>query len=1541
MRKRVKWIGIVCLIPIVLVLLISVLLYIPIVQNFVLRQATRYASEATEMEIRVDRIRLSFPLDITVSGVEVVAPTTDTLFACRKLRVGINPLPLFHKVASVTVLEIEEARIHTGNLMEGIEVRGVINRLSARADRIDWKHEEAILNKLEASNAAITLLIDPVEKEDTTVTIPLNWIVALEKIQLRQVCLAMQMPAGSFQLTSYIDKAGLGGGVVDLGRSRYTAEQFTLTESSLNYDGDNQKPTAGLDPMHLALSRLNIDIHSIVYQEKDIYAEIRTFAAQERSGLAITSLEGTVRSDSLAIEVPGLRLQTPASEFQLFATIPWQVLQERSQGNLHALLTASIGKEDVFVLTNTLSRDVREAYPEQPIQLTVGVEGNMNDLTLQQLKAELPTAFSFSAAGKLEALTDSIHRSATIKLQAGTEHMDFALAFLPPTQREQFRIPPDIRLSGDIDLKEQALQARFLLTEDRAKVQLGGTYHLANESYKASLIVDSLEPVHFMPNDSLLWLTATAEAEGQGLDFFSSTTRAKLEGRMSDIQYGTMAVEDITFSGSWKEHKVGLEVKSAYPTAKMDIMFNGTVRQESARGELTMNVDSLDLYALHLMDVPFTTSFSLYGEGITDLKKEHKVDLSVGAWEMRMSEIRFNPKILTLHAKTDQDTSRVSLHSDDLGVELTGNADLETMLDKFTAIANEVNRQLITDSTVNIVALRPILPEMNLTIRAAEDNPVYHFLRRYYIVYNSFYLDASTSPAYGLRMDAGLYGFRNDTLLLDTIQASIRPDSAGLNYTMEVIKNKFRQQTPFTARAHGSLKYRYINAELLYTNHEDKIGLLAGISAEQEADGFNLRLYPEEVVVAFNRFKVNPNNYIKFRNMQNIDADLRLTGARNASLWIHSLPGVSNYPEVHAELNQIDLDVVSGGFADMPRMKGIFNADLQYAPEENTFMVVADMNVDNLIYENGRVGELMLNAVYLPLEKSEHQIDVHLYRDREEITTATALYMAARKENNLSGNLNITSLPLPMINPFIPDSMARMQGILNGEMAIGGSAAKPVLNGYMQMDSSTVYISMADTRLQFDNRPIEVKNSLINFNKYTIHSVGNNPFVIDGTIDISNLSRMTADLKLKADNMKILEAKRTRESLVYGNMLMNFNSTVKGPLNALMVRGDLKLLGGTDVTYVMTESPLTVQDRLKDLVTFTSFEDTVMRRRRPQELLPLGGMDVLMVINIDPAVQMRVDLTPDRSNYAEIEGGGNLSFQYTPQGDIYLNGRYTFSEGLVKYSLPVIPLKEFNIKPGSYIQWEEDIMNPLLNVTATERMRASARTANDAANRMITFEVGINIKDRLDNMKMDFMISAPEDTQMQAELLNLSADERSKKAVAMMAMGIYLSDNNSNNFNMGDALNSFLNKEIGNIAGSALQTVDISFGMDVYDNESGQEQRDFSFRFAKRFYNDRIRVIVGGRVSTSDNMGQSESALDNASVEYRLDQAGTKYVKAFYDRNYESLLEGEVIETGVGIVFRKKMRRLRELFDFRKKKVVPVFEEPAGKEKESENVENE
>ena len=387
---------------------------------------------------------------------------------------------------------------------------------------------------------------------------------------------------------------------------------------------------------------------------------------------------------------------------------------------------------------------------------------------------------------------------------------------------------------------------------------------------------------------------------------------------------------------------------------------------------------------------------------------------------------------------------------------------------------------------------------------------------------------------------------------------------------------------------------------------------------------------------------------------------------------------------------------------------------------------------------------------------------------------------------------------------------------------------------------------------------------------------------------------------------------------MYGKMYVDFDATLRGPIDALMMRGNMNILGKTDFTYVMKDSPLTVNDRLGDMVTFVNFNDTTEVANETIQPVSINGMDIAMTMHIDQAVQAHVDITPDGSNYMLLEGGGDLSFQYTPQGEMLLNGRYSLISGEMKYEIPVIPLKTFNIQNGSYVEWTGNGMNPQLNITATERVRATVGEDGQSP-RMVSFDVGIALSQRLENLGLAFTLSAPEDASVQDQLTAMTPEERGKLAVTMLVTGMYMAEGNSTGgFNMSNALNSFLQSEISNIAGKAL---DISLGMETVDNaEDGGKRTDYNFQFAKRFWNNRFRIVIGGKVSTGNTAQQDETFIDNVSIEYRLDNSGTRYVKVFHDKNYESVLEGEIIETGVGIVLRKKMSHLGELFIFRKKK---------------------
>lgn len=210
-------------------------------------------------------------------------------------------------------------------------------------------------------------------------------------------------------------------------------------------------------------------------------------------------------------------------------------------------------------------------------------------------------------------------------------------------------------------------------------------------------------------------------------------------------------------------------------------------------------------------------------------------------------------------------------------------------------------------------------------------------------------------------------------------------------------------------------------------------------------------------------------------------------------------------------------------------------------------------------------------------------------------------------------------------------------------------------------------------------------------------------------------------------------------------------------------------------------------------------------------------------------------------------------------------------------------------------------------------------TENDVP-RSVAFDVGVAITKPLEQMGLTFIVEAPEDLSVQNQLAAMTQEQRSKTAVTLLATGMYMTDEglNTSGFKANNALNAFLQNEIQNITDGALSTFDINVGVESGTSATGTATTDYSFQFAKRFWGNRVSIIIGGKVSTgADAHNSAESFIDNVSLEYRLDKGSTRYVKVYYDRSANDPLEGQLTKTGAGLVLRRKTNRLGELFLFR------------------------
>ena len=1496
-RKWIKWVSWVILTPILLFVVLMILLYVPPVQNFLRKHATAYASQATGMQINVGRIDLRFPLNLLVRDVEVVqAP--DTLLTLASLNVHVQAMPLFKGKIEVDDITIQRVAVNSANLIEGMQIRGVLGRFFLESHGVDLGNELAVINRAELSDTHIGLILTDTtttEKPDTA-SAPVNWKVNLHALNLKNVSFSMQLPADSMRMAAHVGEATVNDVSADLKQQFYGLRSFLLTGASVNYDTGNALPAEGFDPSHIALRDIRIGIDSVLYQGRNMNAVIREFSMNERSGLSVTSLTGRVFADSTLIRVPYFRLLTPHSEMNLTAQTYWELVNIPTTGRLTARFNALIGKQDVLLFAGELPDAFKDAYPFRPLVVQAGTEGNLKSMQISRFKIDLPSAFSLDGGGELYNLMDSVTRSAAIDLKMRTGNLNFLTALADMKPGAPLVIPDSMLLDARLGMEGPKYDARLQLKEKEGRLNLTANLNTNTEVYSADLKIEDLQVNHFLPHDSIYELTTSLSARGRGLDFTSYRSVATVNASIDKLHYADYRISGIELSGAVKNAVATAQLTSDNALLKMKADAEYHLAHRYPDGKVELDVTSLDT--------------------------EKLVGVSLG-----------KEKVLAFQFTGEVRKERVFTHltSGDLKLNLSARAGLEPLIRQSTHFADILMRQL-DNKELNHAELRKALPTAIFSFSAGRNNPMAWYLATQKISYQDASVKIGCAPDWGINGKASLHALKIDTLQLDTIFLTLKQDTSRISLHGGVINGPKNPQISFKSILTGEIRDKDAELTAQYINDKGKTGLLFGVNAKPlyggrgKGNGIALTLIPEEPVIAFHKFRFEEHhNWIYLHNNMRVYANVDMQDNEGMGIRMQSLPSDTvSLQNMDVELRRIRLDELFSILPYMPDITGLLSAEAHYIQTENSLELSAEASIDELTYERQRIGDVSLGATWLPGEAGKQYVNTYLTHEGTEIMVADgALYPTISGKDSIVVNSTLEHFPLTIANVFVPDQVVTLSGDMDGDLHITGYTDTPLINGGLSLDSVSVYARQADARFTFDNRPIQVQNNRIVFDKFAIYTTSKNPFSIDGYVDFRDMSRPMANLKLFAENYTLLNAKRTKESMVYGKVFVDLDATVRGPLEALMMRGNVNLLGNTDVTYVLTDSPLTVQDRLSDLVTFTSFADTTSLNKEEVPTLSLGGLDMIMTVHIDPAVRLKADLSADRSSRVELEGGGDLSLQYTPQGDLTLTGRYTLTGGMMKYALPVIPLKEFQIQNGSYVDWTGNPMDPLLNFRATERMRASV-SQEDGTSRMVNFDISIVVKNRLDNLSLAFEIDAPDDASVQNQLAGMGPDERSKQAVAMLATGIFLADSGSGggmNLNMGAALNSVLASQINALTGN-MKNASLSFGVEDHDDsDAGGKRTDYSFRYSQRLFNDRFQIVLGGKVSTGANATNDvESFIDNISLEYRLDQSGTRYIRLFHNKNYESVFEGEITETGVGLVLRKKMDRLSELFIFKKKK---------------------
>ena len=1510
MKRILKWIGIAVMTPVLLFIILAVLLYLPPVQNWAVKKVAAIASEKTGMEITIEHVNLEFPLDLGIeglralhtrpalpsgsSGSDSLPDVKDTIADIRKLVVDVKLRPLFRHQVIIDELSLQQAKINTNGFISDLRIKGEMQELWLSSKGIDLKKETAMVNGARMRDGWLDINLTDTAAVDTTASTA-KWVIKADSISLSNTRLTINMPDDSLHMATHFGEAVARDVSIDIAQKTYQVGDIDWQNGSITYNNS--------------------------WAQK------------------ITRLKGGVKIDSTSVSLPNLILKTPDSDIEGELAMDFNAFDEQHPGLMKMRLNAQLGKQDLLQFMGEMPRKFTERFPDRPLSIKGSINGNMKQMEFTGLNICLPTALQLTADGSAENIADPKSLKADIRLKAKAEDLNFVTALVDPKLQRNYRIPYGLTLDGSIKADGTTYGADLTMRDGNGTVRLKGDAAIPRNAkgdmlpngmtYDADIKVNGLNLHHFMPKDSIYTITADVKAKGYGTDFLSGKSRLTARARLHQLRYGSWNLRNMSATANLHNGRGQAELTGDNELFCGTIGIDALLNSKKIEATISADLARADLYRMRIMDKPLTIGLCGDMDISSDMRLTHHVSGLFTDLYFQDDKDTYHPEKVGLLINTRPDTTYVRAQSGDLIVKLDASGDYERLLRRLTTLGDSAMAQF-ENKVIDQPAIKRLLPTMRLHLESKRDNPVANLLKSSWnIDFKELLIDVDTSPLTGINGSSHLYSLNYDSTRIDTIRLNLTQKGDRLSYQGQIRNNKRNPQFVFNALIDGHIHEHGALAGLRYYDDKDKLGVRLGATAEMENGGIRFKLMPDRPTLGYKEFNLNKDNYIFLGNDKKIQAKVDLISDDRTGIKLYTENQDSTMlQDLTLSIHQLDLGEVTSVIPYLPRITGLLDGDYHILlDQQERISVASDMAVRQMTYEGSPIGNISTELVYLIKEgDSEHpSADIHavearLMLDDEEFGLFSGTYQN-EGEGYIDARLDMTRFPLSLANGFIPDQIIGFEGYAEGSLNIRGSLSNNDIDGEVYVDSAYLVSIPYGVKMRMDNDPIRITDSKLLIENFGLYAYNDEPLNLMGEVDFSHPDHITTDLRMRARNLLLINARQEPKSIAWGKAFVNFMARMQGPLEELKMRGRLDVLGSTDLTYLLLDSPLSQDNRLDELVKFTDFNDstqTVVNRPTP------SGLDIDLNINVAHGAHIICNLNIDQTNYVDLTGGGDLRMRYHAEG-INLTGRYTLASGEMKYSLPVIPLKTFTVKDGSYVEFTGDPMNPKLNITATEHTKA---TVNDetGATRSVAFDCGVEITKTLNDMGLQFIISAPEDNLINSELSAMSVEERGKIAVAMLTTGMYLNGGTSGNFSMNSALSAFLQSEINSIAGSALKTIDISFGVENSVTSSGQETTDYSFQFSKRFLDNRLKIQIGGLLATGSNeqTGQKQSFFDNVMMEYRLNQEGTQNLKLFYKQNVYDWLEGYTSEYGAGFVWRRKLDSLRDLFRPKKQTPLPI-----------------
>jgi hypothetical protein len=1327
-----------------------------------------------------------------------------------------------------------------------------------------------------------------------------------------------------------------------------TINEIHLNDNQIGYNIIN-KPTikAAFDASHINYQSVSLSAKQVFYSTDTTRADILSFSAIDSTNFELKNLTTNFFMDTHSIIADKLSIKTSNSTIETIAKIHYTSLTELKDSIQNMIVFIDLKKskihtKDILYFNPQLIHQYFFQTASNSVTLSGKITGSIGNLQGENISittasnTAVATAFTIRGLPNFEtSYFDFPH------LKLTTSKKDLLAIAGTAIFPKQINLPDNISIDGQFKGKIKSFESKLSLKTNFGDVD--ATVSIDKNENFIGYVQSTKFDLGQLLNDKKMYgpVAITVNTSGKGLD--KKTINAKLkidvpEFYLNQYTYQKLSV-DGTISGQAFDGKVTLDDPNAA------VGFKGLVNLDSGNTQYKFNLDlkGANLKKLNLTNDDFRIAFT----AVSDLKGKDLNTINGKAGVTNILVVhngnRYILDSLFFASINEKGKSKLDFSSALIGIKYNGTfapGDLVNELKKhinsyfpIDSIKNDLSSGVPQNFDFEIqLHNHPILSEVFFP-QLKEFDPG--------VIAGSF-----DSEKHNLSINASINKLVYGTTAINAMTFSANSDAKALNYnlTCAAISNAQIKFENFTIDGKLADNKANVNVTSIDADKNKKIAVQTELYYEK--GNYKLTINPDTFYLANEQWKPSNDNYLLFGKDGFLIHHFALTKSQS-EIAVASVNDKFN-DDIHATIKNFKLEDLSRIIEkDTSLVQGTVEGDVQLKRVQNTYGIIADMAINNLVVKNVEVGNLKFNASNPTAEK--FNINMSLLGAANDIK-AQGYYLPTDSVNGISVDLTVKSLSAKTVEAFSMGQIREADGTMHGNFSIKGNPSLPAITGILSFDNVFMNPALINSRIQFQNQKIELNKDGFHLNSFTILDKNKNPAVINGAVNMEHFSNYNFALDITTKNFLLMNTKQKDNKEFYGTMFIDSKINVKGTPTLPIINSSIKLKDGSYFTFAVPETKLTTDKGENTVVFDDSLKlNPILTKNESTEnhTSSLQNFDISSNIEIDKKATLRLLLDPGSSDSLVVRGDAALSFTLDPSGKTSLTGAYNLNDGSYLVSLENLVKKKFKIESGSTIVWDGDPLDAEININASYTIRASpidlvagqlsglGETEKGEYQQRYPFIINLKLKGALLKPEISFEIQLPQEDKgvlggaVNAKLNELNDDPSAlnKQVFGLLVMNRFIQDdplhsdaNSGASAAARSTVGKFLSAQLNQLAANSIKGVELNFDVQSYDDYtsgSAQGRTEVGIGLKKELFNDRFSVQVGGTVDVEGEKAKQNSASEitgDVTMEYKLSKDGRYRLKGFRHNDYEEIVEGQIVETGAGVLYVRDFNKWKELF---------------------------